>query len=355
MATETAKSQIKSKDGLWASCYEFYLADTKKFPGNEWICSDFIAKLSKAAKKAPEGSELERCAALIAGLKTQSGAPVKIEATQEQLDEIEKKAAKHSAVIDKDPRRHGVYAYQHNKEQFERQKQQALALFRDELMPRKEQRWIRFPRGYDFQTDPGKAQKFASENIEKAIADSQAMMQISALLSKAIAQAKAQGVKFEKWEIPGKKPPKSVAQMAEAIEVPFNAVEIYSQRSCFAIYIERGENSGFESTRKDVKPDLGSARLFPDEPTAQRYAKARWRDVSSIAIVAVDIAPASFKPMAEGTSFGELQAVIAAKEALEIAAAIKSARIEALEAELAARKAAALDASAEAKPARPRL
>lgn len=350
-----AKSRIKSKEGLWASCYEFYL-EGGRYEGPEWICADFLSKFKKAAKGAPEGSELARCAALLESLKLQSGADLILDPSAEQQAQIDKEVAKRSLLIDAKPMQHGVYEYQGNTEKFERAKKTALKIYQDSLAPKKSQRWIRFPASYDFQADPGKANKYDPALVEAAITRSKTIMEASGLLSKAIAQAKARGAAFERWETPGKKPPKSVQQMSEAAEAPFDAVEVYSQRACFAIYVSRGEYSGFESTRKDVKADLGSARLFPDEAMASRYAKSRGYDSKICAIVAVDIAPAGFKPMVKGESFPELQAVIAAKEALEIEGAIKSAKIEALEAELAARKAAAeADSGAPPKPPRSRL
>lgn len=335
------KSRIKSKDGLWASCYEFFLDPgyKNKFE-TEWICSDFVAKIIKAGKKAPEGSELAQCAELIASLKLAAGGAVKIEPTEEEKKAIDKTVEKKRAQIEADPSKHGI-ATRHSPESRESQKAALIEMYRNSLLPEKAQRWIHFPRAYDFQSDPGKAGKYDSDKIALAISRSQTILKVSGLLSKAIAQAKAQGTVFERWQMPIKKPGRSISQMAEASEEPFDAVEVYSNRSCFAIYVARGDDSGFESTRKDIRPDLGSARLFPDEPTAERYAKARGLSLQDCAIVAVDIAPASFKAMSPKGKFPELLAVIAAKEALEIEGAIKNARIEALEAELASRRQAA--------------
>lgn len=332
--------QILTSAGHYATCRPYFIATVGSGAGLPWICKDFAIAIESAAKNAMPASELARLAWLLRRAEFSEGPELLLPMTPAESEALESKLADFKCAVLANPRKFGIYTPS-NYSSFQSELAAVCSERRFELSPKKLQNWIYLPRNFAFKDNPSKACMIEHDKAAAIVERCELLLLISELLNKATAQAKKLGASLHDNTLPARKLPAHVREMAQAHCKPFAAAEAYASRECFAVYLGPHGNArrrGFLTARGDSAPDLGSALLFP----TQKLALAKASQFASAAVVTVDIAPKSYAPAGAtntADAFAELAAVIAAKEAAEIDAAIKGARIEELEAELAARQA----------------
>lgn len=330
----SAKCRLRNKEGRWAMLYDAeHIA---------WLCSDYVVKIILAAQSEAAGPELRELASLLAQEELVEGAPLVLPLPAEMQREFESREHSMQGVADAELQLiNGVAArYKAVLEEDVRETlDKALVDLKKELSPKKPQAWIfcATARMVKWTRNPARAQMFSPSEADHWLERCARGDAIAALLGAGEKQARKVGTVFEDWEFPAfRKPSPGAQSCVSALAERFDASSAYMSTERFAIYAESAVGEpGFLTYQDGVKADLGSARLFPSIEEARRCALARFPDC---ALVRVDLAPQSFEVVGEPKKLHDLQAVMCAKEELDLGETLKTIDVDSLRAELAARE-----------------
>lgn len=328
--TMTTQSRIKNAKGQWLS----NIPNTQLGKGTAWLSASLLASFKEAAALPGAAPEIAKLLDVASKVALRPGPPFMDPHTPESEAAWAQWCVPERAEAE---RYYANRSYGRTTREKELYVQGRLDKGKVKFQPTTEMTWIYAPAPYTlcWTEDPGKASLLNGSEAYDLKAHCEALVALSKLLPKALKSALALGVAIDPRAMPTGKLLPGVALVANAEALPFSPESEYLSRSCFALYIEHANKKGFV-THKDwvVKPDLGSARLFPTQAEADTFGR-RYRD---FALVKVDIAPQSFERRGSAGDMRDLAAAISAKEALELDLAIKNADIDRLRDEIKARE-----------------
>lgn len=344
----TDQTRLKNAKGQWLDTDP----KTAATGGAPWLSASFLNSLREASALPKAGPELKELVATASQLPLVDGPAFKEPHTEASEALYAAWSAERRAREEQDWQRH----YPHRaKSVIEPRISHMLLVGKTQFQPTTPMSWLLAPAPYSlaWTADPGKAALFEGAGAMELKARCERLVAISKLLPKALKNAQALGVAIDPRALPEThKVLPGVALAADGEAEAFNPASEYLTRECYALYVERGQVKGFVTHKPDVvKPDLGSARLFPTIAEAERSGKGYYRNY---ALVTVDIAPKSFERRGSPGDLTDLAAAICAKEALEIELALKTADIDRLRQEIQSRESAPAPAPA-AAPSRSRL
>lgn len=330
----SAQSRIKNAQGQWLS----HIPNTQLGKGSPWLSQSLLDSLRQAGSLPGASKDLIEFNRAAAAAKLHPGPAFMDPHTPES--EAQWSAWCATEKIEAERRWNSRVSYHNSHSTHQKQAfiDSCLHKGKVKFQPTTPMSWIIAPAPYSlcWTDDQGKAALFNGSEAQDLKAHCQTLVALSKLLSKALKSAQKLGASIDPRAIPQSKLLASVPLVAAADALPFEPESEYLSRDCFALYVENGARKGFVTHKEGVlKPDLGSARLFPTSKEAERFA---WRYRNSYALVKVNIAPQSFERKGSAGDMRDLAAAISAKEALDIELALQNADIERLRAALQERE-----------------
>lgn len=336
------ETRIQSPDGEWAT---LPYGNASATSGAYWIPQDLINALALAARDPDAPDELSRLCSLLAPLPVEPGPFLRLPHTPESQARFDRLMAREALDIARG-QIGGRWSSSITEKEMADELKKTRSRLDVETAPCKRQSWLNAPRLNDvrWSSDPGRAALLSPEIAAAFIQRCQILAEIASLLPIAVRQARVLGAVIAPTLIAQtSKLGASIVKVGQSKAVVFAPEREYLSRQCFAVYAQTPLKKGFATAKnRELKPDLASARLFPNAQDAKLHGERFFGD---FALVTVDIAPLRFESHGKPASLSDLASAISAREALDIDKALHEAAAERLQAELDRR-------SAQASPSR---